>query len=156
MSDNKSAQIIPLESRSAASQNTNSESVPGVGDVFQGIISGLPDKPDNLKPDESRFWDEIGEKLVASGVLSEVDLSAFHRYVVSYCEWRRWNDLCQENYGLGAIQTYQTGAKALSVEAVLRKQAADELRKLEQQFGLTPRARQAIKIENPDQGTLDL
>lgn len=155
MSDGQKAKVIQLEARSGApSENSNLNN--STSDVFQGIVSGLPDKPDNLKPDESRFWDEIGEKLVTSGVLSEVDLSAFHRYVVSYCEWRRWNDLCQENYGLGAIQVYQTGAKALSVEAILRKQAADELRKLEQQFGLTARARQAIKVENPDQGTLDL
>lgn len=155
MDERSSARVIPLAPRgSFGSDQSNADQRPD--DVFQGVVIGMPPKPDNLRSDESAFWDLMAKKLVDSGVLAEVDLSAFHRYVVSYCEWRRWNDLCQENYGLGAIQTYATGARAMSVEAVLRKQAADELRKLESQFGLTARARQAIKIENPDQGNLDL
>ena len=44
----------------------------------------------------------------------------------------------------------------MSVEAVLRKQAAELLLKLETQLGLTPRARQVIKLENPNQIGLDL
>lgn len=149
---NRPANVIPLELKTAAPSGSRQ----GESDVFHGVVPGLPDKPENLTPEQSLFWDEFGQKLVDSGIIAEVDLSAFHRYVVSYCQWRQWNDLCQENYGLGSIQVYATGAKAMSVEAVLRKQAADELRKLEHQFGLTPRARQAIKIENPDQFGLDL
>ncbi len=153
MSNGKqSAQVIPLGAPTQPRDTQQGDR----GDVFQGVLPGLPDKPDNLEPDEFRFWDEFGLALSDAGILTQLDLSAYHRYVVSYCQWRKWNDLCQEDFGLGSIQTYATGAKSLSVEAVLRKGCADELRKLEHQFGLTPRARQAIKIENPDQFDLDL
>ncbi|MDO6804079.1 P27 family phage terminase small subunit, partial [Wenyingzhuangia sp. 1_MG-2023] len=131
------ANVIPLETKKIAASAPSGPQQGDQTDVFQGIVPGLPEKPENLTPEQSDFWDEIGQKLVDSGIISEVDLSAFHRYVVSYCQWRQWNDLCQENFGLGSIQVYSTGAKSLSVQAVLRKQAADELRKLEHQFGLT-------------------
>jgi phage terminase small subunit len=98
----------------------------------------------------------MGAKLVELGILSEIDTSVFHRYVVMYCDWQHWNKECQKNRGLASIQQFATGARQMSVEAVLRKQAAEQLGKLEQQLGMTPRARQAIKLENPNQGSLDL
>ena len=106
MSDNKSAQIIPLESRSAASQNTNSGSAQGVDDLYQGVIAGLPQKPKGLKKKESELWDEMGQKLADLGILSEIDLSVFHRYVISYVEWQHWNTECQKNKGLASIQVF--------------------------------------------------
>lgn len=154
MSDNKSAQIIPLESRSAASQNTNTGQ--GVDDLYQGVVAGLPTKPKGLKKKESELWDEMGQKLADLGILSEIDLSVFHRYVISYIEWQHWNTECQKDRGMASIQIFATGARQMSVVAVLRKQAAELLAKLEQQLGMTPRARQAIKLENPNQGSLDL
>jgi P27 family predicted phage terminase small subunit len=156
MSDNKSAQIIPLESRSAASQKTNSGAAQGVDDLYQGVLAGLPNKPRGLKKKESELWDEMGQKLADLGILSEIDLSVFHRYVISYIEWQHWNTECQKERGMKSIQVFATGARQMSVEAVLRKQAAELLAKLEQQLGMTPRARQAIKLENPNQGSLDL
>jgi P27 family predicted phage terminase small subunit len=109
-----------------------------------------------LKKKESELWDEMGQKLADLGILSEIDLSVFHRYVISYIEWQHWNTECQKERGMKSIQVFATGARQMSVEAVLRKQAAELLAKLEQQLGMTPRARQAIKLENPNQGSLDL
>ena len=157
MADSKPAAVVPLEPRkTATTQPAAGSQLAGGEDLYQGVVSGLPDKPKGLKKKESDFWDEFGQKLVDMGVLSEIDLSVFHRYVVTYCEWQHWNTECQKDRGRKAIQVYSTGAKQMSVEAVLRKQAAEQLLKLEGQLGLTPRARQAIKIENPNQGMLDL
>ena len=157
MADSKKAAVVPLEPKKpATTQNAAGSQQAGGEELYQGVVSGLPDKPKGLKAKESQFWDEFGQKLVDMGVLSEIDLSVFHRYVVTYCEWQHWNTECQKNRGAAAIQVYSTGARQMSVEAVLRKQAAEQLLKLEGQLGLTPRARQAIKIENPNQGMLDL
>ena len=157
MADSKPAAVVPLEPRkTATTQPAAGSQQSGGEDLYQGVVSGLPDKPKGLKKKESDFWDDFGQKLVDMGVLSEIDLSVFHRYVVTYCEWQHWNTECQKDRGRKAIQVYSTGAKQMSVEAVLRKQAAEQLLKLEGQLGLTPRARQAIKIENPNQGMLDL
>ena len=146
------AQIVPLEPRKtqqapAADQNA---------DMFQGVVAGMPAKPKGLTKEQTELWDDMGMRLVELGILSEIDMSAFHRWVVMYCEWRKWNRECQKNSGRGAIQVFMTGARQMSVEAVLRKQAAEQLSKLENQLGMTVRARQVIKLENPSQGLLDL
>ena len=155
MTDSGRAKIVPLESKTVTRKPT-SGSEQGADDLYQGVTVGLPDKPKKLKKAESDFWDEMGGKLVDMGILAEIDLSVFHRYVVSYVEWQHWNAECQKERGMKSIQVFATGARQMSVEAVLRKQAAEQLAKLEMQLGLTPRARQAIKLENPNQGSLDL
>lgn len=147
------AQVVPLEPR-----KTQQSQAPAAdnSDMFQGVVAGLPEKPKGLSKEQSDLWDDMGMKLVELGILSEIDLSAFHRWVVTYCEWRKWNRECQKENGRGAIQVFVTGARQMSVEAVLRKQAAEQLAKLENQLGMTVRARQVIKLENPSQGMLDL
>lgn len=155
MTGDSRATVVPLEPKTVKQQPA-AGSQQGVEDLYQGVVAGLPDKPKKLKKAESDFWDEMGAKLVDMGILSEIDLSVFHRYVVAYVEWQHWNAECQKERGMKSIQVFATGARQMSVEAVLRKQAAEQLAKLEQQLGLTPRARQAIKLENPNQGSLDL
>ena len=157
MAESKKAAVVQLEPKKPAtkSQATGSEQSGG-DDLYQGVIAGLPAKPKGLSKKESDFWNEFGMKLVEMGLLSEIDLSVFHRYVVTYCEWQRWNAECQKERGMASIQVFATGARQMSVEAVLRKQAAELLLKLETQLGLTPRARQVIKLENPNQIGLDL
>jgi P27 family predicted phage terminase small subunit len=150
------ANVVPLESKKPQTSAGSDAGAAASDDLYQGVTAGLPDKPKGLKAPESALWDSMGAKLVELGILSEIDTSVFHRYVVMYCDWQHWNKECQKNRGLASIQQFATGARQMSVEAVLRKQAAEQLGKLEQQLGMTPRARQAIKLENPNQGSLDL
>lgn len=150
------AHIVPLEPRKSKQQQAQAPSGAQEPDVFQGVVAGSPEKPKGLTKEQSTLWDEMGTRLVELGILSEIDLSIFHRWVVMYAEWRKWNRECQKENGGGAIQVFATGARQMSVEAVLRKQAAEQLTKLENQLGMTVRARQVIKLENPAQGLLDL
>lgn len=143
------ANVVPLSAAKGAADKGAAQD----NGLFQGVIAGLPDKPAGLKPAQSIFWDTFGKKLVDQGLLAEVDLSAFHRYVVAYCEWQELNLECQEK---GFTQTFVTGAVQIAPWAVLRDRAAGALLRLEKEFGLTPRARQAIKTDNPNQGDLDL
>ena len=147
------AKVVPLESKRSTQKTVEQEHI---NDVFQGVIASLPPKPKGLTKEQSELFDEMGMRLVELGILSEIDLSVFHRWVVMYCEWRKWNRECQKENGQGAIQVFATGARQMSVEAVLRKQAAEQLSRLENQLGMTIRARQVIKLENPAQGLLDL
>lgn len=147
------ANVIPLEPKKPAGASGSQQSE---SDLYQGVVAGLPVKPKGLNKEESALWDEMGVKLVELGIISEIDLSVFHRWCVAYAEWRKWNRECQKENGKGSIQIFATGARQMSVEAVLRKQAAEQLAKLENQLGMTPRARQVIKLENPNQGMLDL
>lgn len=150
------AHIVPLEPRENKQQQTQAPAGAHEPDVFQGVVAGMPEKPKGMNKEQSGLWDEMGARLVDLGILSEIDLSIFHRWVVMYSEWRKWNRECQKENGKGAIQVFATGARQMSVEAVLRKQAAEQLNKLENQLGMTVRARQVIKLENPAQGMLDL
>jgi P27 family predicted phage terminase small subunit len=156
MTDDSRAKVVPLEPKTSAKSATAAGSQQGADDLYQGVVAGFPDKPKGLKKKESELWDTMAQKLVDLGVLSEIDVAVFHRYVVLYVEWQHWNTECQKERGMKSIQVFATGARQMSVEAVLRKQAAEQLAKVEQQLGMTPRARQAIKLENPNQGSLDL
>lgn len=156
MSESIRANVVPLESKKSQASVGSDASAAASDDLYQGVTAGLPDKPKGLLKVESELWDSMGAKLVELGILSEIDVSVFHRYVVTYCEWKKWNNECRKDNGKGSIQIFATGARQMSVEAVMRKQAAEQLAKLEQQLGMTPRARQAIKLENPNQGSLDL
>jgi len=155
MADAKRAAVIPLEPKKSSASASGSQPSDAV-DLYQGVVAGLPAKPKGLKKEEAELWDDMGAKLVELGIISEIDLSVFHRWCVAYAEWRKWNRECQKENGQGSIQVFATGARQMSVEAVLRKQAAEQLAKLENQLGMTPRARQVIKLENPNQGMLDL
>lgn len=123
-------------------------------DLFQGLDSKLPAMPGELGQIAQGHWIKIGKRLERAGLISSVDLSVLRVYCETYEHYvlaqREIKDAGTE------FQSTPNGYLQLSPAAIARERHASRLHKLEQKLFLTPHARQSLKIENPNQASLDL
>ena len=70
--------------------------------------------------------------------------------------WARARDAEIELQREGEFQQTPNGYVQLSPYAVSFQRYSSEYNKLAQKFGMTPIARKGVRIENPNQSTLDL
>ncbi len=115
-------------------------------DQVHGIV-GAPAPPDWLTKLDRKVWDRMVALLLPMRVLCESDGPALGRYCKLWVQWQE----CQryiEKHGL----TYEVKDSDGCVKCIYKRpqvalatQLADQLLKLEQQFGLTPSARTRLK-----------
>jgi P27 family predicted phage terminase small subunit len=122
-------------------------------ELFQGLDAELPKMPGELDLIAKNHWVYIGSRLKKAGLISSVDLSVFRVYCETYAWYVKAQREVQEN---GEFQKTPSGYFQLSPWAVARERHASRLHKLESKLNLTPHSRQSLRIENPNQGSLDL
>lgn len=124
------------------------------GELFQGFDKELPKMPGELGQIAKKMWFDIGLKLQKAGVISSVDISVMR----VYCETYEHYVLAQREIVAEGTEFQKTpnGYAQLSPAAVARERHAARLSKLESKLFLTPAARQAVKLQNPNQGSLGL
>ena len=111
-----------------------------------------PRRPQYLPQVAKKCWDEILPHLVRLGVLDSIDRNALARYCSCVARWRESEDKIEDE---GQVITL-TRANGLTAPIVnpwvkIAKDLASELRRLEQEFGMTPAARARIQLEStPD------
>ena len=135
--------------------------------MLEGNPSGRPINPSEPKPkliekieppkdlpEEGKLiWKSLSEEMIRIGLLSEIDLHAFHRYIKYLLEYYEADRLVagkliismgqkflgkdENGKPIMSPHTYVTSNPYLTV----RNQAANHLNRLEQQLGLTPAAR---------------
>jgi P27 family predicted phage terminase small subunit len=100
-----------------------------------------------LTPLAKAKWEEAAAELTAAGVLTALDLDALAVYCEAYATWRAAVDTVAME---GA--TYKTeGGLVKAHPAVAIMQAADKtLLAWSEKLGLTPSARQRMRIEPPE------
>jgi phage terminase small subunit len=82
----------------------------------------------------AEVWEELGAKLLVSGLLTVADVPAFRRYCRITAAWER------------AMEDVETGQK-LDRQAILTLAKLEEmLRKLDANFGLSPADRTSIAV----------
>lgn len=123
------------------------------GDLFQGLKIGTPPMPGELGQIAKNMWVFIGSRLQSVGLISEIDLSILRRYCVTYELYVKAE---REVLKKGEYQKTPNQYMQLSPWAVSLERYSSRLLKLEDRLFLSPKARQAVKIENPNQGGLDL
>jgi len=144
------AAILQLEDFRTEKKAQKSDSDSG---LFQGLKTKMPPVPGDLSEEARKHWYFIGEQLVAAGMLAEVDFGQFR----ILCDtWALYVKAQREVQKLGEYQRSPNGYEQLAPWAVSRKRHADDYKKTADKFYLSPRARQSVKIENPNQGNLDL
>ncbi|MCP4249376.1 MAG: phage terminase small subunit P27 family [bacterium] len=110
---------------------------------------GQPDRPDWLDADAQAAWEELVPMLESMGVLSRIDGHALSRYCRLWSRWRKAEEFLDQKgdmYPLkdesGQVKYFQQWPQ-VSIAAKL----AQQLTRLEQEFGMTPSARARIQIQ---------
>ena len=144
----KAANIVPLRTSAPAA-----EPRPESGNVFQGIPIERPPKPRWLSKEAGRHWDYISKALEDYGLISKLDLGSLTILCTSYARMKEAEQKIQEE---GEFQTTPNGYQQLTPWAVSWERHQKAYLKLANQYGLTLRARQQVKISDPNQTELEL
>ncbi len=108
----------------------------------------MPPAPDHLGDAGRQRWQEDGARLVALGVLTDVDLPAFGLY----CE--AWDEVAECNKSLadGAYITTNSGYLSPHPALARRKAALERIRRYQAEFGMTPSSRSGVAGKKPTGG----
>lgn len=126
---------------------------PAGANTFQGLSAKIPPVPGTLSDEARKHWYFIGERLVAAGFLSEVDLGQFQILCQTWALYVEANRECELH---GEYQRTPNNYQQLAPWAVSRERHANRYQRVADKFFLSPRARKAVDVQNPNQGTLDL
>jgi len=105
------------------------------------VPTSVPTPPEWLSPDARREWDRITPKLVAAGLVSQLDLGVLVGYVTA------WGDLCEANRTLQQFgSTYITERGVIVLHPMLKvvERSRQALRAFASEFGLSPSARTRV------------
>ena len=114
------------------------------------VKTGAPPCPQWLSKEAKVVWKQIIPHLRTMGVLAKSDGNALARYCSLWFRWRRAEKFIEEN-GEVFITTTKAGEKypIQWPQVGIVNTLAVELRRLEQEFGLTPSARASIQVDVP-------
>ena len=123
------------------------------------VLNNVPKAPVYLTDAAKKHWITMGKILAKNNLLKEKFLSALEVYAEAMAQWefaireiRRKN---AASMGTGYIQTYNSGAKNVSVEVTLKNDAESTLFKCFKVFGLEPKSEKELKaVGDPNQGSL--
>ena len=121
-----------------------------------------PDEPeypaDNIKPpdylqgESLKMWEQEVPKMIASGVMREIDINAMATYCVI---WARWMNAITQLRLYGDVIESPSGMPIKSPYLSIAKQSEDQMGKYESEFGMTPASRrrvaakEGVKENNP-------
>lgn len=152
MSQAKVVPLNPAGSKTANHQATGYASEAD-GNLFQGLAIEKPPCPKWLSKSARHHWNYITKELENAGLISKLDQGALAILCTSYARMKEAEEQVAEH---GEFQTFANGVVQLSPYATSFKRHAAMYFKVAGHYGLTLKARQTIKVENPNQGELDL
>lgn len=108
---------------------------------------GIPSMPVPLDGEALRCWNDLAPKLSAMGVLAVIDGIALARYCRLWGRWTEAESFIAE-HGMTLVTTKKSGQTTHSLYPQVRQAArlAEELLRLEREFGLTPSSRAGLRV----------
>ena len=111
---------------------------------------GEPTAPVWLKGDALMAWNALLPMLASMGIIGTVDTNAIARYCQLFARWRECEDFISKH---GATVAQKNAAGQVEVKEFPQvgraSKLADQLLRLEGQFGMTPSARASLAIQQP-------
>ena len=109
-------------------------------------LKNVPRPPEYFDADHRAKWNDICEKIIDIGALTSVDIDAVESYVKNcIISQTAWKDIC-ENGQLLCIET-RDGQKPITNPSLSQfNEAESNMKRLMNEFGMTPRARMGIKV----------
>ncbi|MHC4222602.1 MAG: phage terminase small subunit P27 family [Planctomycetota bacterium] len=116
---------------------------------------GRPRCPKWLDSHAKATWKHVVPLLERMGVLTRIDRNALVRYCVLWARWRKAEEFLRDHGETHVVKDAQGQVKGLRPYPQVRmaNQIAEQLLRLEQQFGMTPSSR--TRIEVPQQESQD-
>jgi P27 family predicted phage terminase small subunit len=110
--------------------------------------AGTPDPPDWLDDDARKAWDELVPMLEGMGVLTRIDGNALARYCRLWVRWRKMETFIQEKGEMYPLRNDDGNVKCFVQwpQVAIANKLAQQLTRLEQEFGMTPSARARIQV----------
>jgi P27 family predicted phage terminase small subunit len=102
--------------------------------------------PSWLKGHARQFWKRIAPQLQAAGILTELDLEGLAALALAYATMRQaGDDLLRQGFCVDDARQSIKKNPSFSVYST----SVDAFRRLGEQFGLFPKARQTMDIQQP-------
>ena len=119
-------------------------------------VSAMP--PEWLLPLGKDKWAELSALLEKQGVLTTADLDALAMYCQTYAHWRACESWVAENGRVATLRNEKGEIKYMSPtpHASLALRYAADLRRLAQEFGLTPSSRSGVTTDKPKESKLSV
>jgi P27 family predicted phage terminase small subunit len=108
--------------------------------------AGRPQCPEWLDPAERLHWRRLVTYLDSMGVLTRIDGNALARYCRFFSRWRKAEEFIDKHGEMFPIKDEAGKVKCFQAwpQATLATKLAQQLTRLEQEFGMTPSSRTRI------------
>ena len=112
---------------------------------------GLPDKPDWLDEMGQKAWDFLVPLLQQMGVLTRIDANALSRYCHLWSRWREAEAFIAKHGLMYPLKDDAGQPKCFQPwpQVYIANKLAQQLTRLEQEFGMTPSARSRLMLATP-------
>ena len=123
------------------------------------LLKEIPKAPAYLDTKAKSHFKKIAKLLIASDSLKRIHVPALEVLAENFAQWewavREMRKKNKEKLGSGYIQKFNSGAKNISVELTIKRDAEKAIMQCFKQFGLDPKSEKELKREiNPEQGDL--
>ena len=109
-------------------------------------VPRLPICPPHLQGEARKEWTRVGRKLLAFGLVTEVDRSA----LAIYCQaWARWVEAEQQLAKFGVVLKSPNGYPMQSPYLAIANKAMDQMAKILVEFGMSPSSRSRVTVSRP-------
>ncbi|MBI5285340.1 MAG: phage terminase small subunit P27 family [Chloroflexi bacterium] len=115
-----------------------------------GPLVRLPACPPHLQGEARKEWSRVGKKLLAYGLVTEIDRSA----LAIYCQaWARWVEAEQQLGKYGTVIKSPTGYPMQSPYLAIANKAMEQMAKILVEFGMSPSSRSRVAAVRQPTGT---
>ena len=110
--------------------------------------AGAPPCPDWLDADSKVAWRQLVPTLELMGILTKVDSNALARYCKLWSRWRKMEAFIDEKGEVYPLKGDDGKVKCVQQwpQVSIASKLAQQLTRLEQEFGMTPSARVRIQV----------
>ena len=144
--------MIPLNDH-RSEKGASDESLPNSPELFQGVVSEVPPCPKHLCQEAKKHWRFMAKELKKANMIAKIDQGTLANLCIYWARARAAEIQLQEH---GEFQETPNGYMQISPYSVVYQRYSSDYNKLAQKFGMSPIARKGVKVENPNQGSLNL
>jgi len=107
-----------------------------------------PECPPQLQGEARQEWERVADELEPLGLLAKVDRAA----LALYCDaWGRWVEATEALRQYGLVIKSPSGYPMQSPYLAIASKAADQMRLLLGEFGMSPASRTRVQATQPDE-----